>query len=196
MSDSNVRSPLAHYQLTADIYKEQVSDVHLEKISRSLCKDWKRLPSHLEMKTIVADDIDCKQVNEGEKRRQFLVKWKEIKGSSASYECLIRALLEIESRQDAERVCELLQASSGKATHAFDQTIPDAASTGVCKMSESSGRSSSLPRQADINSRSSNVHMSSNAQDQDSGSSASGMLSLDHAWHHGQRVNSFSMVGN
>ena len=113
MSDSGVSSLLAHYQLTADVCSKQVSDVHLEEISRSCCKHWKRLPPHLDLETIVVDDIDHKQVGEDEKRRLFFFGWKERRGSGASYVCLIRALLKIGSRQDAESVCRLLQPSSG-----------------------------------------------------------------------------------
>ena len=51
-------------------------------------------------------------MDEGEKRREFFLGWKEKKGSGATYGCLIRALLKIKSRQDAESICKLLQAST------------------------------------------------------------------------------------
>ena len=100
-----------HYQLAADVCSKQISDVHLEKISRSHCKDWRRLPPHLEIETIVASDIDRYQVGEDEKRREFFFCWKQRKGYGATYLYLIRGLLKIGSRQDAESVCKLLQPS-------------------------------------------------------------------------------------
>ncbi len=44
---------------------------------------------------------------EKEKRHTFLIKWREVKGSEATYRNLIQALT-IESVEDAEEVCELL----------------------------------------------------------------------------------------
>ena len=107
-----LRSLLAHYNLPVDVCYEQVSDVHLEEISGSHCKDWRRLPPHLELESIMASDIDRKQVGEGERRREFFFGWKERRGSGATYGSLIRALLQIRCRQDAESICKLLQAST------------------------------------------------------------------------------------
>ena len=98
------------YKLSAGVCREQVSDVHLEQISRSHCKDWRKLPPHLELEAIIVSDIGRMQVGEGEKRQEFFSSWKIRKGSGATYECLIRALLKIECRQDAESICKLLQA--------------------------------------------------------------------------------------
>ena len=105
----DLSSLLLQYKLPADICSAQVSDVHLEEISRSHCKDWKNLPPHLQLDTIMASDINRMQVGEAEKRREFLFGWKESKGSDATYGSLIRALLKIKCRQDAESICELLQ---------------------------------------------------------------------------------------
>lgn len=55
------------------------------------------------------DDIDRKSVSEDEKRATFFAKLKEKKGSGATYEVLISALLGIECVDDAESVCKLLQ---------------------------------------------------------------------------------------
>ncbi len=53
-----------------------------------------------------ASDIDNK--GEKEKRHTFLIKWRDVKGSEATYRNLIQALLTIESVEDAEEVCKLL----------------------------------------------------------------------------------------
>lgn len=88
-----------------------MSDRHLEKISRSLCKEWKRLYPYLGMTSIEVHDIVCKQVEENVKRHAFFLKWKE-KGSKATYKALLGALLEINSRDDSEGICKLLQEES------------------------------------------------------------------------------------
>ena len=107
MSDSE-KALLQHYNLTEESCSRPVSDVHLEEISRSHCRDWKRLPPYLGMATIMADDIDHMPVAESEKRHQFFKTWKREKGSGATYRALIRALLIIKARQDAESICKIL----------------------------------------------------------------------------------------
>lgn len=102
-------SLLKQHKLTEGICNKQVSDGHLEEISRYHCKDWKSLPSHLGLNTIVAEDIDRSKVAEKEKRHTFLLGWKKIEGSRATYKRLITALLKIDCREDAEGVCTLLQ---------------------------------------------------------------------------------------
>lgn len=95
------------YGLTDEDCDKKVSDRHLEKISRSLCKEWKRLYPYLGMTRIEVDDIVCKQDEESVKRHAFFLKWKE-KGSKATYKALLGALLEINSREDSEGICKLL----------------------------------------------------------------------------------------
>lgn len=87
---------------------DQISDDHLEKISRSCCEKWKSLPAHLELDTIVASDIDKKQKDEEEKRHDFFKKWKRTKGSAATYGKLISALEKIDCKDDAEKVHKIM----------------------------------------------------------------------------------------
>ena len=91
--------------LTEKDCSKQVSDIHLESISSSCCKYWKKLPAHLELETMVADDIDSNYKEEEIRRFKFLLRWKEIKGSGATYSKLIIALLKIKCLEDAEKVC-------------------------------------------------------------------------------------------
>ena len=88
-----------------------VSDKDLERISRSCCKDWKSLPTHLELETFLVEDIEKSWADEREKRHNFLRQWKRIKGSRATYRQLVSALLEIGSVEDAEKVCAILKES-------------------------------------------------------------------------------------
>ena len=109
-------------------YSKQVSDKHLVDISHSCCGQWRTLPSGLEMRTIMAEDIDRSALDEAGKRLAFLKKWKQVKGMSATYRQLISALLEIDCRDDAECVCKLLQKSEGVALAA---SIADQSQAGM-----------------------------------------------------------------
>lgn len=102
---------LKHYKLTETNCARPVSDGHLADISQSHCEHWRLLPSKLEMKSIVAKDIDREQKHENEKRLAFFEQWRQERGSDATYKCLILALLEIKCREDAESVCKILAKS-------------------------------------------------------------------------------------
>ena len=88
-----------------------VSDLHLDHISHHCCAGgvWKALASHLEIERSVVEDIDRRQVNDEEKRSNFFHAWKQTKGSEASYKRLVKALLEIRRKLDAEKVIALIQ---------------------------------------------------------------------------------------
>lgn len=111
MDHPSIPKLLCHYELTKESCSKPVCDAHLECISRSCCKYWKKLPAHLGLETIVADDIDQSQGDEGTKRHNFLCRWKEIKGTSVTYNQLLNALLKIDCAQDAEKVCAILKDS-------------------------------------------------------------------------------------
>lgn len=113
---TNMESPTLHdllkqYELSNRSCKKPVSDVHLELFSRAHCKQWKSLPSHIGLETIIAEDINRSQKDEREKRQDFFIQWKETQGSRATYKLLITALLKIGCRQDAEKMCEMLKES-------------------------------------------------------------------------------------
>ena len=108
MAEISLASLVKQYNLGEDV-KGKITDVHLEVISRSYCGKWKRLPSHLNMESVVVDDIDRLAIDEDEKRLKFLSTWKTTKGSDATYKKLISALLKIKCVYDAEGVCEILQ---------------------------------------------------------------------------------------
>jgi hypothetical protein len=97
------------YNLRKQDVSKKVTGKHIDKISHSCCKEWKRLPSYLDMEGIVGEDISGSQATEEEKKRNFFSKWVDTKGSGATYEKLIGALLEINCINDAETVCKLIQ---------------------------------------------------------------------------------------
>ena len=76
---------IRQHELTEEDCSQQVSDDHLESLSRSHRKLWERLPAHLGRETTGAKDISQKLINEEEKRYNFLLSWKQIKGSRATY---------------------------------------------------------------------------------------------------------------
>ena len=102
---------IKQYGLTEGDCNQVVSDAHLECISRLSCEHWRKLPAHLQLAQMVAKDVDSNQKSEDTKRHDFLLCWKEIKGSAATYSQLINALLKIDCAQDAEKVCEILGGS-------------------------------------------------------------------------------------
>ena len=106
---SSVESLIVRYQLTEEDVNKQITDKDIEFISMSMCGKWKSLYAHLDLKAIIAEDIDRLQVDEDQKRSKFFSTWKEKKGSEATYEKLIGALLTMECRGDAESVCMLLR---------------------------------------------------------------------------------------
>ena len=106
-----MRSLLKLYELKEEDCNQQISSLHLNEISLNYCQKWRFLPARLNLKDIVADDISRGLGNEEDKRHAFFLKWKQVKGSDATYRRLIGALLEIKCRQDAEAVCRLLQES-------------------------------------------------------------------------------------
>lgn len=97
-------------------YNKEISDTHVDVLSRSHCKKWRPLHSYLELEEIVVSDIDrdCRHVEEADKRNAFFREWKRRKGSEATYRKLVYALLKTECRKDAENVCKLLAETLGR----------------------------------------------------------------------------------
>ena len=116
------------------IANKQITDEHIEVISRTLCSQWKSLPAHLGLPPITARDIDHGPGDEREKRNTFLTTWKAMKGSEATYKKLISALLKIEHREDAESVCELL-----KDADSVQQPESDFSSSNTSTFSDTTG---------------------------------------------------------
>jgi hypothetical protein len=106
---SDLSSVLNDFKISEADSKLQISDYHLQKISRSYCEDWRKLPIFLGIEAIVVKDIDRENKSEYEKRSSFFEIWKKMRGRQATYRSLINGLLEIKSRIDAESVCRLLK---------------------------------------------------------------------------------------
>lgn len=120
---------LKAYCLTEENCNKEVSDRHLEEISRLHSREWKSLPSYLDIESIVADDMDHGVGNQHEKRLNFFLQWKQMKGSDATYFRLISALLKIKCRKDAESVCKLLQVSLKQKESSAEKTLGELTDT-------------------------------------------------------------------
>ena len=100
---------LESYKLSVQECQRKITEVHLQEIARSCCKDWKWLGPYLKINKVEVNDIDSKNAEERDKRLNFLHVWVEREGSDASYYRLINALLKNGKREDAEFVCALVQ---------------------------------------------------------------------------------------
>ena len=110
--------------LTREDIEKPVTDAHLERISSTSCEDWRKLPAHLELEKNVKKDIDRSKEDEETKRHNFFLEWQKRKGSQATYQKLLSALLIISCVEDAETVCKLLKDSISTPTHAGEYSVP------------------------------------------------------------------------
>ena len=117
-SGSDINTLCAHFELADQNLDKVISDVHLDKIAQTRCTYWQSLPSRLGLPDIVAKDIDRDFPTESDKRREFFRQWKQRKGSEATYRRLVKALLGINQRQDAEYVCKLLPKAGTSSSEA------------------------------------------------------------------------------
>lgn len=97
---------------TVDLTDKVITDIHLEEISNSHCTAWKHLSPHLDLEKAVSSDVESSLGDESTKRHNFLLKWKRIKGSRATYKALITALQRIKCQEDAEYVQSLVEPPS------------------------------------------------------------------------------------
>ena len=104
MSDS-----LMHQYGISSMCGKKVTEQHVLDISQKTCKKWKDLRVFLKMSENSVSDIEREAGGESDKRKSFFDRWKQEKGSDATYKALLDALLKIECREDAEYICELLQ---------------------------------------------------------------------------------------
>ena len=107
MSDHIISTLCAHFELVDHDLDKEISDLHLDEIAETRCAYWKSLPSRLGLQDTVTRDIDKDFTEELDKRREFFQQWKQKKGSEATYRSLVRALLDIKQRRDAEYVSKL-----------------------------------------------------------------------------------------
>lgn len=128
---ADIESLKEHYEIKEDDWSKEVSEFDLKEISRSYCSKWRSLPCYLGMKDteVVNIDRNSSLVDEDEKKYAFFLQWKQKNGFDATYKQLVGALLKIEHRGDAEKVCKLVQNLSIDSAHpisAVSDTITSA----------------------------------------------------------------------
>ena len=116
MTDISPNTLCAHFELADQELDKVISDLHLDDIAQTRCTYWKFLSSRLRLQDVVAKDIDKDFPTESEKRREFFQQWKQRKGSEATYRSLVKALLDINQRRDAEYVCNLLRQADASSS--------------------------------------------------------------------------------
>ena len=110
---STLDSILERYRLKKRDLNQEINILNMERICRRSCTEWRSLPSLLgidDYKVVVAN-IEGNYRKEEGKKLGFFEEWKKMKGFEATYEVLVGALLETRQREDAERVCEILEDS-------------------------------------------------------------------------------------
>ena len=74
-------------------------------IAMMISKDWKRLGRLLSFSEHVLENIDVDENIVSEKANSMLIKWKKVKGRSATYKDLYNALCRVERKDLAEKYC-------------------------------------------------------------------------------------------
>ncbi len=116
---ATVDSLMQKFGVSAAACDSKVTEVHLQEISQNHCSKWRDLPTPLGLSKMAVNDLEYKPGGEGGKRKAFLETWQQQMGGDATYRALITALLNVQSRDDAESVCKLLQ---GAPAHPAPQT--------------------------------------------------------------------------
>ena len=112
---------LAHYEVENSIMKWAFDNKHLREFSLTL-DTWENLARFLGMPTPDITNIKS-QGDMEEQRIRMLECWKHRCGSKATYEAMVKALLQISRTDLAEKVITIRQ-SLKEATTAINQTLP------------------------------------------------------------------------
>ena len=100
---------LVHYDIDSSIMKESFDDKHLRQFSLSLDL-WETLAKFLEMPNLDIANIKS-QGDAVVQTLKMLECWKQRRGSMATYEAMVKALLQINRTDLAEKVITLRQSS-------------------------------------------------------------------------------------
>ena len=145
---ASVLDLVGYYGLTEEDCKRKVSSTDIVKIASAIHGKWdSKLDALLGLDPIVVTNVKEDYKCEEDGRLAFFKEWKQRKWFAATYHTLISALLEIECRQDAGRVCEILKetisaapqdqaSTSASATSSLVPTTPGMApqnQTNICK---------------------------------------------------------------
>ena len=105
---------LAHYDIEKSIMNQTFDDEDLRQFSLTL-DTWEKLARFLEMPS--PDIANIKSQGDVEEQKiRMLECWKQRQGSMATYEAMVKALLQISRTDLAEKVITLRQSSKDKPT--------------------------------------------------------------------------------
>lgn len=107
MNGPTYESTLEHYGLTDTQLKVKCSEYVLRKLASKLDR-WREIAIHLKLEKGVTDSVDGEHLNEEGKRYRLLERWTQILGHKATYERLVRCLLEATRADLADIVCEAI----------------------------------------------------------------------------------------
>ena len=116
-TDGDLQDILEFTKLTEEDISKPVAENDLDKITTV---DFRGLCSHLGMEDIDRHEAECEAQSEAGKRGAFFRKWKNMKGSNATYKKLIIAHLKAKNRNNAEKIAGLLKDTLATA----DKTRP------------------------------------------------------------------------
>ena len=118
---------LAHFDVKKSVMKLTFNDKHLREFSLKL-DTWERLARFLEMPSPDIAKIKS-QVDVEEQKIRALECWKQRCGSMATYEAMVKALLQISRTDLAEKVITLIQSSRSTSSSETEHTAEEVIST-------------------------------------------------------------------
>jgi hypothetical protein len=104
--EGDLQDTLKLLKLTEEDISKPVTEEDLDKITTI---DFRPLLPYLGMRSVDLHDAVSEAKGGAEKRGAFFRKWKEMKGSKATYKELIIAHLKTKKRNDAEEIARLLK---------------------------------------------------------------------------------------
>ena len=112
---------LAHYEVDSSTMRETFDDKHLRQFSLML-DIWETLAKFLEMPT--SDIANIKSQGDAiEQKLKMLECWKQRRGSMATYEAMVKVLLQISRTDLAEKVITLRKSSSRPLKNITTETL-------------------------------------------------------------------------
>lgn len=108
-SPGKCSSLLTKFELSEKDCGIKVSKKDLDRVANNCEFPYERLAPYLDVKQV--SDIEREGKSEPGRRTALLERWNQMKGSDATYRALITALLDIEHRNDAEKICKWLRTS-------------------------------------------------------------------------------------
>ena len=106
-SPPGVGDLVRHCGLSDDELNKEITRDRFHEIGPSLL-EWRLLAPILNLTPLDVEDIEKDNRGEESKRNKFLSVWKRKQCVRATYRALVTALCQIERREDALKVCEVL----------------------------------------------------------------------------------------